>query len=88
MYWGELEEEVGWQSQATTEKLDEAMERVGTVSRWRKGREGRHMLVKWRKTRAGDRMAKVLNLGSSKGAILKVDGEAMEAAEVEDVAEV
>ena len=40
----------------------------------------------WR--RAGDQMSKILNLRSSKITLLQVDGEAMEAAEVADMAEV
>ena len=46
------------------------------------------MLVKRSRTRAGDGMAMVLNLESSKCVLLQVDGEAIEAAEVKDVAEV
>ena len=46
------------------------------------------MLVKRSRTRAGDGMAKVMDLGSSKCALLQVDGEAIEAADVKDLAEV
>ena len=79
---------------STTDKLpvevDHAKEPLQgrTVSRQRKGGDGGHMLVKRRRTRAGDGMAKVLDLGSSKCALLQVDGEAIEAADVKDLAEV
>ena len=38
------------------------------------------MLLKRSRTGAGDGVAKILNLRSSEGTLLKVDGEAMEAA--------
>ena len=46
------------------------------------------MLVKRSRTRAGDKMAKVIYLGSSKHALLQVDGEAIEVTVVKDVAKV
>ena len=57
-----------------------------TVSRWRKGRGGEHMLVKRSRTGTGDEIAKVL--GRRKCALLQVDSEAMEAAEVKYMVEV
>ena len=37
------------------------------------------------RTRAGDILAKILHLKSTKGTLLEVDGEAMEAAEIKDM---
>ena len=47
-----------------------------------------NMLVKRSRAGAGEGMTKVLDLGSSKHALLQVDGKVMEKAEVEYTAEV
>ena len=46
------------------------------------------MLVTKSKTGVGNQVAKVLYLGSSKHTFLQVDGEALEAAKIEDTAEI
>ena len=58
------------------------------VGRWWKSSDGGKMLMESSRSRAGDQMFKILNLRSSKNTLLQVDGEAVEAAEVKDVAAV
>ena len=45
------------------------------------------MLVERSRAGAGDRVAIILDVRSSKGTLPQVDGEAVEAAEVKDIAE-
>ena len=59
----------------------------GVVGRCREGRDGGDMLVERSRDKAGDGVAKILDVRSSKGTLLQVDGEAVEAAEVKDMSE-
>ena len=57
------------------------------VGRCREAGDGRDMLAEGRRARAGDEVSQVLNLRSSKGTLLQVDGEALEVAEVKHTME-
>ena len=58
------------------------------VSGQGKSRDGSDMIVERSRSRAGDGVTKLFNLGGSKNTILKVDGEAVKGAEVKHMVEV
>ena len=51
---------------------------------WWKSSDGGEMLMGRSRSRAGDQIFKILNLRSSENTLLQVDGDAVEATEVED----